>query len=364
MRVLIAGGGTGGHIYPALSIAKAIQEVCSDAHVEFVGTPTGLEAKLIPQAGYRIHFIPIGRLNKNVSILERVKTLFQIPFSLVRGMILIFREKPDFVLGVGGFASAPVVLAAALLGKKSYIWEPNAYPGLANRLLSLFVSRCFVVFTEAAHHMKNKNITRVHMPVRKEIEMTRVRTPSMGRFRILVFGGSQGARAINNALFGVVKEGGAWLQETEIVHQTGSLDFDRISKQYKDLAQENLPVQVLEYIHDMPNRYAWADLVISRSGTGTISELAACGKAALLIPLPTAADDHQTQNAQALVNQGGAKILAQKELTPARLIQEIKYFKNSPEVIRQLESQIRKFHKPNAAEEIVKLIMKDLVDLK
>lgn len=357
MRILIAGGGTGGHIYPAISIAKAIQELSSESIVEFAGTPAGLEAKIIPQAGFKIHLVSIGRLNRNVSVFERVRTLLTLPFAICKSFSVVNAFKPDVVLGVGGYASGPFVFAAALLGYRTLIWEPNAYPGLANRLLSRFVSCSLVVFSEAAQFMKNKNVVHVHMPVRPEIESAPLRTERNKKFHILMFGGSQGARSLNTALLEAVKAGGDWLREVEIVHQTGALDYERVSAAYAETTATRDHVSVQPYLHDMPQRYAWADLVISRAGTGTISELAACGKAAILIPLPTAADDHQTKNALALTAIGGAFLLRQNELTPQRLIRDIEEFKTRPEKITRLEENIRKFHKPKAAHEIAKIIL-------
>lgn len=363
MRVLIAGGGTGGHIYPSLAIAEALRELDSTAVVEFVGTPTGLESQLVPRSGYKLHTISIGRLNRNVSLWERVLTVFQLPLAIWKGILILFRFRPDLVFGVGGYASAPLVLAASILRYRTFIWEPNAYPGLANRKLSRFVTGCLVVFDEAAHFMKNKNVIRVHMPVRKEIEeefqaKKLTKGPSHKRsFHVLVFGGSQGARAINNAFSEAVVQGGDWLNEVEIVHQTGPLDFARIYETYAQYPEVQSRITAFEYLHDMPERYSWADLVICRAGTGTISELAACGKASLLIPLPSAADDHQTKNALALVRINGARLLEQKELTPERLVREIEELKAHPEVVAELEKNIRQFHKPRAAHEIANLLV-------
>lgn len=357
MRILIAGGGTGGHIYPAIAIADAIKKSDPQSVIEFVGTANGLETILVPKAGYKINFIPIGRLNKNVSVIERIKTILQMPMAFYRSIILTYSFHPDVVLGVGGYASGPIVLIAALLGKRVYIWEPNAFPGLANRMLSRFVSECLVVFEEAKKHLKNKKIRHVHMPVRAEIENSKIKVTHSVDFQVLVFGGSQGARPINNALAEAILKGGNWLSNVKIIHQTGSADFARIREQYLNSANAKQHVEVFEYLYDMPERYAHAKLVIARAGAGTISELAASGKASLLIPLPSAADDHQTKNAQALVQIGGAHLLPQKELTPERLIQEILFFKNNPEQVAQFESNIKRFHKPQAAQEIAQLLL-------
>ena len=359
MRVLIAGGGTGGHIYPAIAIAKAFKEMNPQVSVEFVGTQTGLESRLVPQAGYKIHFVEAGRFNQ-VSIWTKLKTLLCFPLAVLRSAILLKKIKPDVVLGVGGFVSLPVVLTAALLGKKTFIWEPNAYPGLANRLLSRFVSHCFVVFNEAARHFNGAKSSKVHMPVRQEIENANLAKQKSDKFKVLIFGGSQGARAINNAIIDLVKNENAWVQQLHIIHQTGANDISRVKSIYDSLDVDKKNIEVVEYIDDMPNKYAWADLVIARAGTGTISELAACSKAAILIPLPTAADDHQTKNAMALVQIGGAKLIKQSDLSATILKTEIDRFKKHPNELLQIETQIRKFHHPRAAGDIVDKITKQL----
>jgi len=356
--ILIAGGGTGGHIYPALSIARAIAAEAPSETIEFVGTSAGLESQLVPKAGYKIHYISVGKLNRS-GIFAKLKTLLQIPFALLSAFFLLLRLKPKAVIGVGGYASGPVVLVAALMGKRTFIWEPNAFPGLTNRWLAPFVNTCLVVFDEAAKFLRSKNVIRVHMPVRKEIEQLSQfpSTPSVQEFRLLVFGGSQGAAALNNALLGALKKGGEWLKKIRIVHQTGAGDYARVKAEYEKLNAAGASVEVKEYLHDMPERLKWAHLVLARSGTGTISELAASGRGSILVPLPTAADDHQTKNAEALVRIGGAVLLPQKELTPERLIREISTFEDNPQKLADLAAHIREFHKPDAAREIARLIL-------
>ncbi len=359
MSILIAGGGTGGHIYPAISIARAIQQMDPDEKIDFVGTPTGLESQLVPRAGFQIHYISIGKLNSNVPLFERIKTLIQLPFAIIKAFILLLKIRPRAVIGVGGYASGPIVFAAALMGFRTFIWEPNAYPGLANRILARFVDKCLVVFEEAARFLHNKNVIRVHMPVRKEIEALGQfpQTASGNEFRLLVFGGSQGARALNNALIEALKKGGAWSKKIRIVHQTGATDYERVRSEYDKLGEISSQVEVRDYLHDMPERLKWAHLILARSGTGTISELAASGRGAILVPLPTAADDHQTKNAEALVKIGGAILLPQKELTAERLIREIETFEGAPQKLTALANKIRDFHKPQAANEIAKIIL-------
>lgn len=358
-KVLIAGGGTGGHIYPALAIAKAIRKIDLNIDVEFVGTSRGLENKIIPAQGFKLHLVDIGRLNKNVSIVERITTLLKAPLALWKSLRLLLKTRAEIVLGVGGFASGPVVLVAALMGRKTFIWEPNAYPGLANRILSRFVDACLVVFSETGKHLKAKSIVEVGMPVREEIENigSSQGPQENGEFHILLFGGSQGARPLNNALSEAVTKIENWTEGLKIVHQTGSLDYQRISETYRNSPHNARNVEVLEYLNDMPDRYRWADLVISRAGTGTLSELAASGKVAILIPLPSAADDHQTQNAKVWVSRGGGMLLPQSELTPQHLVEVISKFKSNKEEIKKQGENLKRSYVPGAADKIARILL-------
>lgn len=349
-KILIAAGGTGGHIYPALAVAEAFKRLGPDFEIQFVGTRHGLENKIIPPKGYVVHHLPIGRLNSNVSLKERVTTLLMLPFALIASRRLLHKLKPDFVLGVGGHASGPLLLMSALGGYRSAIWEPNAMPGMANRILSRFVRDAWVVFEEAKKLLHSRNMHNAGMPVRKEIEdMREVLTGEPGKFRILVFGGSQGARGLNTTVAEMLKAGGEWLKQLEVVHQTGAADFARIRDLYGDRLS-TLPVDLREYLHDMENQYAQADLVICRSGTGTLSELAACGKPSILIPFPFAADDHQKKNAESLVAQGAALMIEQKNLTPQILMDAIQALQRDPKTLHQMSQNIRNFHRPRAAE--------------
>ena len=358
IKILIAAGGTGGHIYPALAIADELARLEPSAQIEFAGTAHGLENKIIPSKGYHLHHLPIGRLNSNVALSERLKTLLLLPFALLKSFFLILRLKPDFVLGVGGYASGPVLLVAALLNRRTAIWEPNAMPGMANRILSRFVNECWVVFAEAKAHLHNSHLKNVGMPVRREIEdMSQAPggvTAADGLFRLLVFGGSQGARGINNAMVEVIRQNPDWAKRIRLVHQTGPTDFARIREAY---GQQVGNVELKEYLDDMAKRYAWADLVICRSGTGTLSELAACGKPAILIPFPFASDDHQMKNAESLVQKGAAEMILQPQLSVEGLKAAIDRLSQDAPARLQMASKIRAFHQPHAGEKLARLIL-------
>ncbi len=352
-KVLIAAGGTGGHIYPALAMADEFRRLRPEIQIEFVGTVHGLENKLVPAKGYKVHHLPIGRLNSNVSLLERLTTVLKLPFAFLKSFLLLRREKPAFVLGVGGHASGPLLLTAALTGYRTAIWEPNAMPGMANRILSRFVDECWVVFPDARAFLKTQKALSAGMPVRGEIEAPPAPNAAEKGFRILVFGGSQGARGVNTCVTEMVKADPAWARQFHFVQQTGPADFERVKGLYGD-ALTKLPVELREYLHDMGQQYANADLVICRSGTGTLSELAACGKAAILIPFPFASDDHQRKNAESLVTRKAAVMILQKDLTPERLRKEIDWLRSDPAQLEEMAKNIRAFHQPRAAENLVK----------
>lgn len=352
--VVIAGGGTGGHIYPAIAIARALRETDPGLEVHFVGTPTGLETKIVPKEGYPLHVMSIGKLNDGGGVFGKLRTLFGLPRAFTKSAALLMELKPDAVLGVGGYVSGPFVLVAALLGFRAAIWEPNAKPGLANRWLSRFVKRSFVVFEDAGRELKSRSIVPVGLPVREEVEKLGDEAPSAHpEFRVLVFGGSQGARAINAVVREAVTRGPAWRKNIRLVHQTGKYDIEAVREAYRGLEG----VEVHEYLHDMNERYRWADLVVCRAGASTVAELAAARKPSILVPLPSAADDHQRKNAESLVSQGAAVMLPQKELTADRLIAEILRLEKDSQLRADMRERLGRFHKARAAARIADLLL-------
>ena len=357
--VVIAGGGTGGHIYPGVAIARAVEKLHPGVKVHFVGAEGGLEEKVVPREGFPLHTVKIGKLHHSAGLLTRLKTVFNMPLAFF-GAVKILRElKPIAVLGVGGFASGPMLFVASLFGYRSLIWEPNAYPGLANRLLARRVNECLLVFEEAGRHLSARRTTRAGLPVRATmLPAPRAERDANKPLKVFVFGGSQGARFINNVVSAAMKTGDGWLEGIELVHQTGSLDFARMREAYKGAPER---IQVHEYIHDMDKRYAWADLVVCRAGASTVAEICACQKAAIFIPLPTAADDHQRKNAEVLSRANAAVLLPQKEdgkdLTPEMFRGILEHFRDTRGQIAKLEENVRQFQFPNAAEKIVERML-------
>jgi UDP-N-acetylglucosamine--N-acetylmuramyl-(pentapeptide) pyrophosphoryl-undecaprenol N-acetylglucosamine transferase len=354
-NVVIAGGGTGGHIYPGVAIARAIEIKHPDYQIHFVGTPTGLENKIIPREGFPLHHISIGKLNHAGDLKTKVLTILGMPRAFIQSIALLMELKPQAVLGVGGYASGPFVLVASLLGFRTAIWEPNAFPGMTNRWLSRFVGKSFVVFEEAAKFLKSKAITQVGLPIRKEVES--LASKDIGKdapeFHILVFGGSQGARSINKTVQEAILKGGEWLSNTKIIHQTGPTDYASVAEAYKGHSQ----VEPHEYLYQMEKNYEWADLIICRAGASTVAEVSACKKPAIFIPLPTAADDHQRKNAETLLEQKAAVMILQKDLTPESLIQQIEYLKNDSQAREEMRKNLAKFYKPQAAEKMAELLL-------
>ncbi len=362
---IIAGGGTGGHIYPGVAIARALAKISDDYEIHFVGSPDGLETKIVPQEGFPLHLIQVPKLNYAGSQLEKLKRAAALPNAFVKCLKLLRDLKPEFVLGVGGFASGPFTLAAALMGVPTAIWEANSQPGLTNRWLSRFVKRCYVVFPEAREQLHAKDLREYGIPVRAGItQMHRQNNsvPEINRpFRILVFGGSQGARALNNCLMELVKTHDLSSLGIEITHQTGRADFEKVQATYVGHAN----VQALEFLSPMEDHYRWADLVICRSGASTVAEITAVGKPAIFVPLPSAADDHQRKNAEALVNQEAGILLLQSELSCDSLMKNILDLQRNSNRRAKIGQNASRLFKDHAAEKIAAelLTLKDLKPL-
>jgi len=354
-KIIIAGGGTGGHLYPGLAIARAIQKLDPQVEIHFVGTAGGLETKIIPKEKFPLHLIAGGKLNFSGNPLLKLKTLLKLPVGIFQSILLILKLRPTFVLGVGGYASGPFLLAASLLGKQTAIWEPNVYPGMANRWLARFVKRCFLVFEESRKLLPHPNAQVFGMPVRAEMETSTAEASPRkdSDFHLLHFGGSQGSRAIGRAVCAAIQKGGEWTQSLKVVHQTGSLDHKDFLERYKGF--EGI-VDIHEFIYNMPDYYKWADLVVCRGGASTLNELAAFGLPAIIVPLP-AADGHQEHNAQMLVQGQAARMIVQTELTPERLIEEIQILRKDPATRELMRQNLKKFHRPRAAEAIAKAIL-------
>ena len=319
MRILIAGGGTGGHVIPALAIARELRDA-HGAEVRFVGTARGLETRLVPEAGFPLDLIRVGQL-KNVSLATRLRTLVDLPRGVMRCMGLVRDFRPDVVVGVGGYASGPAMMAAILLRVPTLAFEPNAVPGLANRLVGKRVSAAAVNFEQTRRYFRGARVTGI--PVRQEFfaigERGEHASPSDGPSRVvrlLIFGGSQGARIFNEVMPRIAKRLMEQVPGLRILHQAGAKFAEPVVEAYELGGADATRWEVAAFLDDMPRRFAEADLILCRSGASTVAELAAAGKAAVLVPLPTAADNHQLKNAEVFVAAGAAALRVQSSDAP------------------------------------------------
>jgi UDP-N-acetylglucosamine--N-acetylmuramyl-(pentapeptide) pyrophosphoryl-undecaprenol N-acetylglucosamine transferase len=348
MRVIFAAGGTGGHIYPAIAVAKEILQRDSTSIIKFVGTNRGLETKLVPNNGFELLTIDSAGL-KNVGLVGQLKGLLLLPKSFLQARKLLKEFKPDVVVGAGGYVTGPVLLMASLAKIPTLVMDSNALPGFTNRQLARFVDKAALTFEESLKYFPNKGVVTGN-PVRKEFFEVQPKQRET-KVNLLIFGGSQGARAINLAMVDALKH--LPIDKLNIVHQTGEHDFEKIEQGYKDA---NVSADVRKYITDMVAEFARADLVICRAGATTCAELSAAGKVGIMIPLPTAADDHQRKNAEALVNANAAKMILQADLTGESLAKEINDLINSPETITAMERNAKSLAKEDAAKVTVDLI--------
>lgn len=317
MKVLIAGGGTGGHVIPALAIARELRDT-DNAEVRFVGTARGLEIRLVPEAGFQLDLVHVGQL-KNVSIATRVRTLTDLPLGILRCIGILRSFRPDVVVGVGGYVSGPAMMAAILLRIPTVAFEPNAVPGLANRLVGKHVSAAAVNFASTTSYFRNAHVTGI--PVRREF--FGIARRESGTRRLLVFGGSQGARVLNEVMPKIAGGLLARFPELTIVHQVGGRNGESTAKAYQSEGMTDPRLIQTLYLDGMVEEIAAADLILCRSGASTVAELAAAGRASVLVPFAAAADDHQRKNAEVFVRAGAAAMILEAELTPERALAEI-----------------------------------------
>jgi UDP-N-acetylglucosamine--N-acetylmuramyl-(pentapeptide) pyrophosphoryl-undecaprenol N-acetylglucosamine transferase len=344
---LIAAGGTGGHLFPGIAVADELKHRDGQARIVFVGTPRGLESRLVPRAGYPLELLPILPL-KGTGAVGVVRGLVALPRALLRAVSLLRRERPEAVLGVGGYAGGPLVLAAALLGVRTVILEPNARPGFTNRVLGPFVRKAACAYDEARREFGKKGVLTGN-PVRGGFAAlpSRSHTPPL---TLLAFGGSQGSRVLNLSLGAALPKLPA-ASALRIVHQTGEAMVGEVAAQYQAAGRQ---AEVVAFLDDMEARFAQADLVVCRSGATTCAELSAAGRASVLVPFARSADDHQKRNAQAMVAAGAAQMLEEHELDSlAGVIGELV---GSPARIAEMERAARRLGKPDAAERVADLV--------
>jgi UDP-N-acetylglucosamine--N-acetylmuramyl-(pentapeptide) pyrophosphoryl-undecaprenol N-acetylglucosamine transferase len=348
MRIVIAGGGTGGHVIPALAIAQQLKKQFA-AEVMFIGTPRGIETRLVPQAGFPLELIKVGAL-KNVSLMTRAKTMFDLPRALWTSGRVLSDYNPDVVIGVGGYASGPAMLAAIRRRIPTLAFEPNVVPGFANRLVARWVSAAAVHFEETCEYFPNCKITGV--PVREAFFHIPAKAPGAAP-TLLVFGGSQGAHAINRAMTESLPGLRARIPQIHIIHQTGQHDDASVLAAYQ---QSGISSEVHKFIDDMPGIFARADLLVCRSGASTVGEITAAGKPAIFVPFPRAADDHQNRNARALERAGAAVVVEESNLEAAYLVDTIAALLGDPRHLRNMSSAAKSLAHPNALQEIADMV--------
>lgn len=347
MRAILAGGGTGGHVIPALAIANELKKNYA-AEVLFIGTARGIENRLVPAAGYPLQLVRVGAL-KNVSLAIRAKTAFDLPRAVWDASRMLNEFAPDVVIGVGGYASGPAMLAAVIKHIPTLAFEPNVVPGFANRMVSRFVSGAAVHFRETAKYFRHAEVTGV--PVRQaffEIPAKLGGTPT-----VLVFGGSQGAHAINDAMIRCLPELRRQAPDIHIIHQTGERDYNDAQNAYRSFAPDGVQfAEVFKFIEDMPAAFARADLLVCRSGASTVAEIAAAGKPAIFVPFPRAADDHQRVNAEALASAGAAVVVEESKLEGVWLAETISALLGDSVRLARMSQSARALAHANAARDI------------
>ena len=348
MRCVIAGGGTGGHLFPGMAIAEAFVEREMGNEVLFVGTGRGVEVTVLAGGKFPLKTISARPL-KGISLPGKVKAILSIPRAISEALSILKDFQPQIVLGVGGYSSGPTLLAAFLLRMKRAIHEQNVVPGMTNRLLRWFCQRIFVSFEETRKYFPKGKTVVTGTPVRSEI-IERRKGEKEDRFTIFIFGGSRGAHRINEKMMETLNLLKKIKDSVRFLHQTGSGDVDFVSKGYQENGFE---ASVRPFFEEMATYYQLSDLVICRAGASTIAELAVCGKAAIFIPYPYAARNHQLINAQRLVEMGAARMIREEELQGPILAQTILSLYDDPEERAKMEKAIQQLARPRAAEEIV-----------
>ena len=357
IRVIIAGGGTGGHLFPGIAIATGLTARRDDMDILFVVGRKKMEKAIIHKAGFEARSIDVeGMLGKGV--LGLMRALTKVLISLIQSLVIVRDFRPHLIVGVGGYSSGPLCLVARLLRVPTAIHEQNSFPGLTNRMLAPLVKKVFISFEESRKYFKRQDVLLTGNPVREELLQRRAPSrPANGTFTILVVGGSQGARAINRAVVSALEVLNEQGFQPFVIHQTGKAHVNEIRDAYKG---KGFAGEVREFINDMASAYGRADLVVCRAGATTLAELAALGKPSILIPYPYAAHQHQEVNARSLVAAGGADMILEDELNGAGLAGRIKTYMQNRDALERMSALALKAGMPRAreiiADELFKLV--------
>lgn len=353
LRVMIAGGGTGGHLFPGVALAE--QVVAAGGEVRFVGTERGIEARVLPETGWALDKIEVSGI-KGRGIKGLLAGLLRLPKAWLQSRRLIAAFDPDVVVGVGGYASGPIVATAWLMRRPTAILEQNSVPGITNRILGKLVRKVFATFPDTHGRFPARKVVLAGNPIRRDLleRLEHARTevgpsPTQRPPRLFVFGGSQGARAINEAMLAAARELTEALPGLEIWHQTGKAQIEDVRRGYADAGLHAPRVRVVSFIQDMSEPYAWCDVVLCRAGATSLAELAAVGCPAVLVPFPHATDDHQTHNAAALVEAGGAVVVPEGQLDAGRVVAELTALLADPERLARMRAGMLGAARPEAA---------------
>jgi UDP-N-acetylglucosamine--N-acetylmuramyl-(pentapeptide) pyrophosphoryl-undecaprenol N-acetylglucosamine transferase len=340
LSFVLTGGGTGGHVFPALAVARILRD--RGHRLLFIGTPDGMESKLVPDAGFDIHFVRSGGLNR-VGIRQQTQTLFSLPGGIAAAGRLLKKFNPRAIFSTGGYAAGPVMLAAALNRTPLIVMEPNATPGFANRRIARYVYRALLAFEATKRWFPEGRAEVTGLPVRPEF--FHVEPKTSGPFTLLLTGGSRGARKLNQAMRA------AWpffrASPIRVVHQTGANEYEAIAR---DFSTSGVNGEVVPFIRDMAEAFSQADLVLGRAGAGGVTEIAAAGMPSILVPLPFAADDHQRRNAESLVAVDAARMVLDGDLTGERLFSEVQTLATDPALLGEMRRNVKQFARPGAAE--------------
>ncbi len=348
MRIVIAGGGTGGHLFPAVALAETFRSQDPSDKILFVGTKNSLEISTLSGRGFDHMSIAVAGF-KGRELWQQVRSLAKIPKGFFQAIGIIWRFNPDIIVGVGGYASGPVALAARLMGKKVVIHEQNILPGFTNRILARIASRIFISFPDTLAMFKSSKTVITGNPVRREILLAKKTKKPNRRFKLLIVGGSQGAHAINRA----ITEALDYFQEPgqiDFVHQTGTNDLKWVADIYE---RHGIDATVQPFFEDMASAYSCADLVVCRAGATTVAELTALGKPAIYIPFPFAVNNHQELNARYITDSFGGEILLEKDLSGDLLARKIDKYFSDPEALHDMSVRTAALGRPEAADYIV-----------
>lgn len=348
MKFVMAGGGTGGHIIPALAVAEELRRKGHEPF--FIGTRQGMEARLVPAKGFPIEWIEIGGMNR-AGLKSKLRALWLLLPSTWKSWRILRRMRPGALFSMGGYVAGPPVLAAAIAGVPIVSMEPNAVPGFTNRKMASWTSRALVNFAETTSYFPAGRAEVTGVPVRREFFSVPDKSAD-APFTVLITGGSQGSRTLNNAgreCWRLLAKSGAAVR---VIHQGGRQGADLVGE-FRDSGVDG---EFCEFIQDMPAAMGVADLIVCRAGASTVSELAAAGRASVLVPFPFAADDHQTKNAEAMVRVGAARMLLDAEMTGQRLFEEVMSLKNQPDILATMRQQAKSLAKPRAAERAAEVL--------